>query len=710
MRSDDGRLEIQVRQQPELAIASNAVAFDTAVAMLVDGRRVEVDPGISGRILVDGRPVQLHGLTIDHLNAGGELYYDPVGDVVVKWPDGSKAVVYAAGPGGYVVFSAAPDLVGTLKGLLTAVAEPEGTRGLATGDEVLIGGNGRHYVLDPSTTSGFRTLYREFAPTWQITPKESLFTYLRGKSTSSYILKDFPGSGYYLGSVPPNELADLRSVCRKAGITDSSLLDDCVFDAAATRNPDSVVAAVAARTETIVNAAEQEPVATAPTPVTGSVPKTIPLGTGNGLPVTAADPKTDTTYVAWATNTASAIDLCVVVAAGSCNGTGKPDQLVDPTAGSGTSLQYSAPRIVIMPDSGQVVVVADVEGVASSRYSKVDPPGYTGGEGDVAWASPAGGAGFAQPGEGLHADGMFRAAGVPPEAGAVALSPTVIAVFENDTYQRSFADFTLTSPAPATPADPSPSGGFGQGSGSDSGQLAAEPVSTPAGDDLVVGIALGTGEAGTKCAQSLYTVGWGSATGKSAPDELHGSAERLNHLADQGLPAALVCGKLPDPGRRPEWDRRARPGVLRTRRGEQHRSCLPPFRCRQELLRRSGPRFRRDGGLLRRRHARQPLAGLDWRDLRGMVGRAGPRRELELRWRGAVVPTGGDRSRSQQHRDGLCRTGTRSRQIRCRLQQLRHQYDLTRVLNDAQLRHPHEGAGIGPTALCPDAAVEFDRS
>ena len=74
MRSDDGRLDIQVRQQPELTIASNAVAFDTAVAMLVDGRRVEVDPGISGGILVDGRPVQLHGLRIDHLSGGGELY------------------------------------------------------------------------------------------------------------------------------------------------------------------------------------------------------------------------------------------------------------------------------------------------------------------------------------------------------------------------------------------------------------------------------------------------------------------------------------------------------------------------------------------------------------------------------------------------------------------------------------------------------------
>jgi hypothetical protein len=98
-----------------------------------------------------------------------------------------------------------------------------------------------------------------------------------------------------------------------------------------------------------------------------------------------------------------------------------------------------------------------------------------------------------------------------PEAGAVALSPTVIGILENDTYQRAFADFTLARPAPLAPADPSPSGGFGQASDSDSGQLAALPAPSPAGDDVVVGVALGAG--GTQCPHSLTDVGWGSATG-----------------------------------------------------------------------------------------------------------------------------------------------------------------------------------------------------
>ena len=304
-------------------------------------------------ILVDGHPVPLNG-AVDHLPGGGELYYDPVGDVVVRWPDGSKAVVYAAGIGGYVVFTAAGDLTGQLKGLLTAVAEPEGAPGIPAGDEVLIGGNGTRYVVNTYATSPSRALYEQFGPSWQVTPQESLFTYPRGKSTSSYILKNFPGRSYALTSVPSGRLTDIQSTCRRAGVTNAALLQDCVYDSAATGRPPAVVAALAARTETVVTAAEQGATSSP------SGPTTVPLGTGSSLPVTAADPATGTTYVAWAPNSGNSIDLCVVVASGPCNGTGRPDQLTDPAIGASGPPQYSDPRLLLMPGTGQVVVVAAV--------------------------------------------------------------------------------------------------------------------------------------------------------------------------------------------------------------------------------------------------------------------------------------------------------------------------------------------------------------
>ena len=518
VRSDDGRLDVQVRQQPQLAL-SNQVSFDTAVAMLVAGTRVEVDPGLALGILVDGHPVPLNG-AVDHLPGGGELYYDPVGDVVVRWPDGSKAVVYAAGIGGYVVFTAAGDLTGQLKGLLTAVAEPEGAPGIPAGDEVLIGGNGTRYVVNTYATSPSRALYEQFGPSWQVTPQESLFTYPRGKSTSSYILKNFPGRSYALTSVPSGRLTDIQSTCRRAGVTNAALLQDCVYDSAATGRPPAVVAALAARTETVVTAAEQGATSSP------SGPTTVPLGTGSSLPVTAADPATGTTYVAWAPNSGNSIDLCVVVASGPCNGTGRPDQLTDPAIGASGPPQYSDPRLLLMPGTGQVVVVAAVLGVVASELPKVDPPGYTGTAGDVAWASAPGGAAFGQPGDGIQAGGRFLAANVPPEAGAVALSPTAIGVFENDTYQSAFSNFTLSGPAPVTPADPDPTGEFGQSANSNSGQLAAEPVPSAPGDDVVVGIALGGED--PRCPTSLTTVGWGSATGSLVQTS---SAGALNDTA-----------------------------------------------------------------------------------------------------------------------------------------------------------------------------------
>jgi hypothetical protein len=524
VRSDDGGLDVQIRQQPDPSLTAFMVTFDTAVAMQVARTRVEVDPGT--QVLVDGRPIQLNGLNIDHLPGGGELYSDPVGDVVVQWPGGSKAVIYYSGTGGYVVFTAAPDLVGKLTGLLTAVAEPEGGRGLPSGDEVLLGGNDRLYAINPTTTSGFRTMYSEFAPTWQITAKESLFTYARGKTTRSYILKNFPRSGYFVSSVPSARVGEIKKICRKAGVTTVLLLDDCVYDGAAIGGHYGAIAAVTAKTETVVNAAANGGPVPLPTSSSGPISTTVPLGAGHSLPVVAADPTTGTTYVAWPTDSANAIDLCVIVATGRCNGTGTPDKLTDPAAGTGGSAQYSDPRIVIMPDSGQVVVVAAVIGVPSSQAAKVLPPGYTGSGGDVAWASPAGGAAFRQPGEGVQNTGKFLDSTVPPEAGAVPLSQTVIAVFENDTYQSAFSDFSLTNPAPAAPADPSPMGGYGQAANSDSGQLAAQPVRSPAGDDIVVGIALGTDS--NECPSSLTTVGWGSAVGNLAQAS---SAGALNDSA-----------------------------------------------------------------------------------------------------------------------------------------------------------------------------------
>ena len=205
VESRDHSLEVQVREQP--VSGSSSVAEDTAFAMLVAGTRLEVDAGTSARLLINGGVTHLLGTTIRSLPGGGRVHADGQGDIFVKWPDGCSAAIETF-PGGLNLFFGAPQsLVGGLHGLLNSVVP--GASPLAT-DTVLIGGNGKRYLVDPSTNSGFRTIYGSFAPSWAVTEKDSLFTYLPGKNASSYLVKGFPERNFDAATVPPLLLPPLR--------------------------------------------------------------------------------------------------------------------------------------------------------------------------------------------------------------------------------------------------------------------------------------------------------------------------------------------------------------------------------------------------------------------------------------------------------------------------------------------------------------------
>jgi hypothetical protein len=241
VQSKDRSVDVQVRQQP--VSRSSAVAVDTAVAMSVAGTRLEVDAGTSTRLLINGVVAHLHGTAGRWLRGGGRVHADNRGDIFVKWPDGCTAAIETF-PGGLNVFFGAPRrLVADLHGLLNSVLT--GASPLAT-DTVLLGGNGKRYVVDPSTTSGFRTIYRSFAPSWAITERNSLFTYPSGKRTSSYRVKGFPARNYDAATVPAFLLGLYESRCRADGINNGNLLRGCVIDQSAlgTKYIDLVLRAV----------------------------------------------------------------------------------------------------------------------------------------------------------------------------------------------------------------------------------------------------------------------------------------------------------------------------------------------------------------------------------------------------------------------------------------------------------------------------------
>ena len=86
-----------------------------------------------------------------------------------------------------------------------------------------------------------------------------------------------------------------------------------------------------------------------------------------------------------------------------------------------------------MQPSGTVVVLTNVDGANKA----VLPAGYAFANGVIAWSSPAGGAAFGAPGQGIANDGKLLAesqeAGDMPAAGAVALDATHILTY-GDSY------------------------------------------------------------------------------------------------------------------------------------------------------------------------------------------------------------------------------------------------------------------------------------
>ena len=241
VQSNDHSLEVQVREQP--VNGSSSVAEDTAVAMLVGGTRLEVDAGTATRLLVNGVGAHLDGTAVRSLPGGGSVHADSQGDIFVKWPDGCSAAIESF-PGGLNVFFGAPQLlVGDMHGLLNSVVT--GASPVAT-DTVLVGGNGKRYLVDPTSNSGFRTIYQSFAPSWVVTEKDSLFTYPPGKNPSSYLVKGFPSRNYDAATVPAFLLGLYESQCRAKGVTNGNLLRGCVIDQSAlgTKYIDLVLRAV----------------------------------------------------------------------------------------------------------------------------------------------------------------------------------------------------------------------------------------------------------------------------------------------------------------------------------------------------------------------------------------------------------------------------------------------------------------------------------
>lgn len=506
-------LEVQVRQQP--IPHSRSLAYDSAAAMRVGSAifEVELTNGLSLNLYVNHHTTHSKS---GKLSGGGSFssteqtvkggYH--IVTLTVRWKDGTTATaktllgLRAQGrytPWLWVSVKLARARLGHITGLLgnagaSQASEFESRKGTRYSARTIEDG-----PFDPTDS---KILYQDFGGSWRISQKESLFTYARHKSTSSYTISGYPEQSFFLDSASPAAAQQAASACIEQGITNRALLNDCEYDVAATGQ--STYASGDAQLQEVAGAGPplseppNEPAppgpsgGSAPTPTPTPAPPPNPgidLGPGSAHPSIAYDPVSGETYVAWQDPASvDVVDLCAVPAgAATCNGGAGPYKLTDPLASKAPAgPAYFAAKVLVQP-SGTVVVLTNVDGANKA----VLPGGYAFANGVIAWSSPAGGATFGTPGQGLANGGKLLAesqeAGDMPAGGAIALDETDILTYgDSFPFGKGATDFTLAAPAPAATPKIEPKGEFAE-QFADGTQVASTPA--VAGQYLAVVVA-----------------------------------------------------------------------------------------------------------------------------------------------------------------------------------------------------------------------------
>jgi hypothetical protein len=225
LRSADGSVDIQARQEPYASVILTGWAINTAVAARVGSHRIGVyQTGDSLQAHVDGQIVDLSGGPMD-LGGGASISTFKNG-FVVDFPDGTTMWTMSDGYGIFVQIKPSATLAASGSGLLGPIV-PGGMGVPALPD-------GSRLPVATSAAQRDDILYGQFADAWRVTDATTLFDYDAGKSTASYTIKPYPVASNIvtLPDLSPPQTAAGDSAC--AAIADSTLHDDCVFDVGVT--------------------------------------------------------------------------------------------------------------------------------------------------------------------------------------------------------------------------------------------------------------------------------------------------------------------------------------------------------------------------------------------------------------------------------------------------------------------------------------------
>jgi hypothetical protein len=225
LRSADGSVDIQARQEPYGSAIQTGWAINTAIAARVGSHRVGVyQTGDALQAHVDGQVVDVSTGPMD-LGGGASISTFKNG-FVVDFPDGTTMWMQSEGYGIFVQIKPSAAIQANGTGLLGPI--------VAGGMGVPALPDGSRLPVATSVAQRDDLLYGQFADAWRVTDSTTLFDYDPGKSTASYTIKPYPvaGNAVTLPDLSPNQTASGNAAC--SAISDSTLHDDCVFDVGVT--------------------------------------------------------------------------------------------------------------------------------------------------------------------------------------------------------------------------------------------------------------------------------------------------------------------------------------------------------------------------------------------------------------------------------------------------------------------------------------------
>ncbi|MEH1953547.1 VWD domain-containing protein [Nostoc sp.] len=245
VKSHRSDFEVQSRHIPYNS--SGSLAISSAVAMKVGGDRVAIyaqglpDADTTTPLRVNGKPTNLQGDKLA-LPGGGEILRQG-GNYVMSAPTGEKVLV--SSNGSYLNISPVVDnRAGKYSGLLGNVnGNPKDDLQVRDGSNVLevrstygdvnkvLNQVGLRLpgALDRAEKVYFDQLYKEFANSWRVKQKESLFDYPAGKTTKSYLDPSFPDQYLKLDMLSPEQIEKARNACTESKVS-QELMEGCIFD------------------------------------------------------------------------------------------------------------------------------------------------------------------------------------------------------------------------------------------------------------------------------------------------------------------------------------------------------------------------------------------------------------------------------------------------------------------------------------------------